>query len=104
MARRKRDGGPFDREFAPPYTSLHTGTVQGGTALNIVPKDCNFLWEIRYLPQDDVDALYGEVVAYAKEKLEPELKAIDPACGRSEERRVGKECVSTCRYRWTQYH
>src|SRR3546814_14462648 len=23
---------------------------------------------------------------------------------RSEERRVGKECVSTCRYRWTPYH
>src|SRR3546814_16164692 len=23
---------------------------------------------------------------------------------RSEERRVGQECVSTCRYRWSQYH
>src|SRR3546814_18116948 len=23
---------------------------------------------------------------------------------RSEERRVGKECVSTCRYRWSRYH
>src|SRR3546814_8318066 len=23
---------------------------------------------------------------------------------RSEERRVGKECVSTCRYRWSPYH
>src|SRR3546814_5574853 len=23
---------------------------------------------------------------------------------RSEERRVGKECFSTCRYRWSQYH
>src|SRR3546814_15127694 len=23
---------------------------------------------------------------------------------RSEERRVGKECVSTCRYRWSTYH
>src|SRR3546814_21168383 len=23
---------------------------------------------------------------------------------RSEERRVGKECVSTCRYRWSAYH
>src|SRR3546814_15022378 len=23
---------------------------------------------------------------------------------RSEERRVGKECVSTCRSRWSQYH
>src|SRR3546814_15433457 len=24
--------------------------------------------------------------------------------GRSEERRVGRECVSTCRYRWSTYH
>src|SRR3546814_16838624 len=29
----------------------------------------------------------------------------DPAPpDRSEERRVGKECVSTCRYRWSPYH
>src|SRR3546814_5002805 len=25
-------------------------------------------------------------------------------CSRSEERRVGKECVSTCRSRWSPYH
>src|SRR3546814_18783794 len=31
---------------------------------------------------------------------------LDEACdrARSEERRVGKECVSTCRYRWWPYH
>src|SRR3546814_17462801 len=28
----------------------------------------------------------------------------DSRPGRSEERRVGKECVSTCRYRWSPYH
>src|SRR3546814_17320802 len=28
----------------------------------------------------------------------------DPASIRSEERRVGKECVSTCRSRWSPYH
>src|SRR3546814_17843054 len=28
----------------------------------------------------------------------------EPLCVRSEERRVGKECVSTCRYRWSPYH
>src|SRR3546814_14335279 len=28
----------------------------------------------------------------------------DAACARSEERRVGKECVSTCRSRWSRYH
>src|SRR3546814_16155527 len=27
-----------------------------------------------------------------------------PATSRSEERRVGKECVSTCRSRWSPYH
>src|SRR3546814_16760525 len=26
------------------------------------------------------------------------------SAGRSEERRVGKECVSTCRSRWSPYH
>src|SRR3546814_2126931 len=29
---------------------------------------------------------------------------IDAAFPRSEERRVGKECVSTCRSRWSPYH
>src|SRR3546814_11118240 len=28
----------------------------------------------------------------------------DQRGGRSEERRVGKECVSTCRSRWSTYH
>src|SRR3546814_17387172 len=27
-----------------------------------------------------------------------------PSRGRSEERRVGKECVSTCRSRWSPHH
>src|SRR3546814_13886390 len=32
------------------------------------------------------------------------LMATKMACARSEERRVGKECVSTCRFRWSPYH
>src|SRR3546814_16019881 len=32
------------------------------------------------------------------------LHKTPPEYLRSEERRVGKECVSTCRYRWSQYH
>src|SRR3546814_2604297 len=30
--------------------------------------------------------------------------SIGRGAGRSEERRVGKECVSTCRSRWSPYH
>src|SRR3546814_12095550 len=38
--------------------------------------------------------------------LEGEGFGAAPASGaiRSEERRVGKECVSTCRSRWSPYH
>src|SRR3546814_11069463 len=32
------------------------------------------------------------------------LDQLDMICQRSEERRVGKECVSTCRSRWSPYH
>src|SRR3546814_14791514 len=35
------------------------------------------------------------------------LRRVHACCGllaRSEERRVGKECVSTCRSRWSPYH
>src|SRR3546814_20398885 len=34
----------------------------------------------------------------------PGFEALMTADYRSEERRVGKECVSTCRFRWSQVH
>src|SRR3546814_12454163 len=34
------------------------------------------------------------------DKLVAQYDAYEPLPGRSEERRVGKECVSTCRSRW----
>src|SRR3546814_7399050 len=36
--------------------------------------------------------------------LAAEGAAVTLIAGRSEERRVGKECVSTCRSRWSPYH
>jgi acetylornithine deacetylase len=65
MARRKRDEGPYDPAYTPPYTTIHTGTVAGGTALNIVPRECRFDFEFRALPEDDPDALLDEVKRYA---------------------------------------
>ena len=37
--------------------------IRGGTALNIVPRDCTFDFEIRHLPFDDPDAFFAEVQA-----------------------------------------
>src|SRR3546814_19185248 len=41
--------------------------------------------------------------SYTPDKLIADIFALAYAL-RSEERRVGKECVSSCRYRWSPYH
>jgi acetylornithine deacetylase len=78
MARRRRDNGPFDPEYTPPYTTIQTGVIHGGTALNIVPKDCSFDFEFRLLPGEDPDAGIGEVRAFAENRLLPEMRTIRP--------------------------
>ena len=81
MARRFRDQGPYDEEFNPPYTTVHTGVVRGGTALNIVPLGCTFEYEFRHLPEDDPEALQGELRAHLEEHLLPEMLAVDSTSG-----------------------
>jgi acetylornithine deacetylase len=78
IARRKRDHGPFDPDFEPPYSSVHTGTIQGGTALNIVPRDCTFDFEVRPLPGDDVAAVIAELREFAAARILPEMHAVRP--------------------------
>jgi acetylornithine deacetylase len=81
MARRFRDGGPYDHGFDVPHTTLHTGVIRGGTALNIVPHECTFDFEVRHLPGDDPDALLDELKAFIANEVEPEMHRIDPQSG-----------------------
>ncbi len=36
--------------FDPPYSTLHVGSIHGGTARNILARECMFHWEFRGLP------------------------------------------------------
>lgn len=81
MARRIANEGPFDHEYDIPHTTVHTGVVQGGTALNIVPKDCWFDFEFRHLPADNPQALYGEVRQFVERELEPEMRRVHKDSG-----------------------
>ncbi len=81
MAKRLQSEGPFDELYDVAHTTVHTGTIQGGTALNIVPKDCRIEFEFRYIGTDDPDALEQEFIDQAREVLEPEMKQIDPSTG-----------------------
>ena len=76
MARRHRDSGPYDRGFDVAHTTVHTGVLRGGTALNIVPHECSFDFEFRHLPGDDPEKLIAEFKAYIAKTLEPEMRAV----------------------------
>jgi acetylornithine deacetylase len=69
-----------DLGFTVPYTTLSTGLIRGGIASNVVPKDCEFQFDMRTLPQASADALYQEIRAYAEE-LAREMRAIEPLAG-----------------------
>lgn len=71
----KRDYG-----FTVPYSTLSTGLIRGGIAANVVPKDCEFHFDLRTLPQASPDALYQEIRTYA-EALAHEMQAVDPQSG-----------------------
>jgi acetylornithine deacetylase len=57
MASELAKSGMRDGRFEPPYSTVHVGTIDGGTARNIIPRECRFQWEIRPLPGDDHEML-----------------------------------------------
>jgi acetylornithine deacetylase len=81
MARWHRDCGPYDRSFDVAYTTVHTGVIRGGTALNVIPHECAFDFEFRHLPGDDPERLLREFTEHVKNKLEPEMRTVHPAAG-----------------------
>ncbi|MBA3507858.1 MAG: acetylornithine deacetylase [Betaproteobacteria bacterium] len=70
-----RNGERHDDSYDVPYTTVHVGVILGGTALNIVPRDCKFEFEIRHLPFDDPDDFLSDVRAFADQFL-PEMHAV----------------------------
>jgi acetylornithine deacetylase len=66
---------PLDNSYSVPHSTFHVGNINGGTALNIVPKSCQFEFEVRNLPQEQLDSLMHDVKHYAKDVLLPDMKA-----------------------------
>src|SRR3546814_1247323 len=69
------------------------------------------IWNERMMPRRAICAGFSWVISWPEKKMLPEVGARNlvsrlkhVVLPRSEERRVGKECVSTCRSRWSPYH
>jgi acetylornithine deacetylase len=59
-------GDPSGR-FDPPYTTVHVGSIHGGTARNIMAKVCTFHWEFRGLPSLDPSEIPDRFEEFATE-------------------------------------
>jgi acetylornithine deacetylase len=73
LALRQEQAGA-DPRFDPPHTSFNVATIQGGQAINIVPRHCEFAWEYRPVPADDSEAILDEVRRYAEQQVLPLLR------------------------------
>jgi acetylornithine deacetylase len=76
LAEEMRGRAKAESRFDPPYTTVHVGTVKGGTALNIIPKECSFIWEYRLLPGEDEDEVIERFRAFSNDEILPRMKAV----------------------------
>ncbi len=72
--------GDASRRFDPPYSTVHVGTIEGGTAKNIIPLVCKFVWETRLLPDADPEEVPSRIAEFAR-TLEPAMKAVAAQTG-----------------------
>lgn len=77
MARAIQDSSTCHEPFDPPCSTVHVGTIQGGTAVNIISRHCEFFWDIRNLPQDSWQHYLERFQSYA-DSLLPAMRAIAP--------------------------
>ena len=67
-----------DARFDPPFTTVQTGVISGGRALNIVPADCRFDFEVRALPAHDPLDIAQQLQDYANARVLPRMQAVSP--------------------------
>ncbi|MCP1495461.1 acetylornithine deacetylase [Pseudomonas migulae] len=65
-----------DARFDPPFSTVQTGVIGGGKALNIVPADCRFDFEVRALPSHDPSDVARELKTYAEQHVLPRMRAV----------------------------
>jgi acetylornithine deacetylase len=70
---------PRDSEFMPAAATFNVGTIVGGTAGNILARECEVLWGYRELPTRPIEELGERAKKWLAEELLPKMKAKHPA-------------------------
>ena len=73
LGRRLEDEGDATGRFDPPFSTVHVGLINGGTARNILAKRCDLLWEFRGLPSVPLDTAQRHIDDYVAQTALPAL-------------------------------
>ena len=77
MARAAADN-PSALPFEPPFTTIHVGMIEGGTAANIISRRCSFVWDIRHIPEDDPMVHVDRLHAWCEAEVLPPMRRVAP--------------------------
>jgi acetylornithine deacetylase len=83
--------GPFDEAFDVTHTTVHTGVINGGTVLNIVPRECSFEFEFRNLAEHDPAQIIADIQHYVSTEITPRMEAVRTIDGAAIPGEVGVE-------------
>jgi acetylornithine deacetylase len=75
LADEERESGHRIEDFDVPFSTISTNTIAGGNGQNIVPAECEFSFEYRFLPGVDPDRFISTIESYAMERVLPRMKA-----------------------------
>ena len=70
--------GASDPLYDVSHSTLSVGLINGGSAINIVPRHCEFVFEFRYLLGVDANAIMANIHDHACGTLLPRMRAIAP--------------------------
>ena len=92
LAARFRGRADPDSGFDPPWHTVHVGTVEGGTADNILARRCAFSWEARLLPGADFETeVMAPFQAHVEAEILPAMHRVSRETGVVTEREIAVE-------------
>jgi acetylornithine deacetylase len=78
LAEELKARAPKNSRFEPPWTTINTGSLNGGTIHNVIPQATSVQWEFRPVQESDFTFVKAEVEHYVQSFLLPAMQAVAP--------------------------
>jgi len=78
---REEAEGPRLEGLDVPFSTISTNMISGGNGKNIIPAECEFFFDYRYVPGKPPQEFIEQIQAYISEHLEPRMQRAHPQAG-----------------------